>query len=91
MKSFKEHLTESGPRIKRVRIRIRNGKIQRNVRVSNVKGFTLRGGKMTRMSATEKLHRKRGARKGKVKRRARASRTRMKMMRSLRRRKSMGL
>lgn len=91
MKTFKECLTEaSGPRIKRVRARIRNGKVQRNVKQSNVQGYTMRGGKLTRMSATEKMHRKRGARKGKLKRRAKAARIKMKMMRSLKRRKSLG-
>lgn len=91
MKKFQEFITESGPRIKRVRVRIRAGKVQRNVRVSNVRGFTMRGGKLVKMSAIERLHRKRGARRGKVKRRAKAARIRMKMMRSLRKRHSMGL
>lgn len=91
MKSFQEFITESGPRIKRVRVRIRNGKVQRNVRVSNVRGFTMRGGKLVKMSAIERLHRKRGARRGKIKRRAKQARIRLKTMRSMRKRHSMGL
>lgn len=91
MKKFQEFITESGPRIKRVRVRIRGGKVQRNVRVSNVRGFTMRGGKLVKMSAIERLHRKRGARRGKIKRRAKQARIRLKMMRSLRKRHSMGL
>jgi hypothetical protein len=91
MESFKEFITESGPRIKRVRIRIRNGKIQRNIKVSNVKGFKLTGGRLVRMSSMERLHRRRGARKGKVKRRSKMARTLMKRSRSIRRRHSMGL
>ena len=37
-------------RIKLVKLRIRNGKIQRRKKISNVPGYTLRGGKMTKMS-----------------------------------------
>jgi len=84
MKTFEEYLAEAGPRIKRIRVRIRNGKVQRNVKKSGVKGYTLRGGKLVRMSAQEKLHRKRGARKGKIKRRAKLARALMKRKRSLR-------
>lgn len=89
MKTFEEFLTEA-PRIRRIRVRIRNGKVQRNKRVSGVKGYTLRGGKLTRMTALEKLHRKRGQRRGKIKRRAKLARALMKRKRSLRRLKSMG-
>jgi hypothetical protein len=48
-------------RINIVKARIRGGKIQRRKKVSNVPGFTLRGGKMTRMSASERRRRKLGA------------------------------
>jgi len=88
---FKAQLQEAGPRIKRIRVRIRNGKVIRNSKVSGVKGYTLRGGKLVRMSAAEKLHRKRGARKGKIKRRAKMARALMKRKRSLRRRHALGL
>jgi hypothetical protein len=92
MKSFKQYLSEkTAGRIKRIRLRIKNGKVQRNVKVSNVKGFTIRGGRLVRMSAQEKLHRKRGARKGKFKRRAKMARTLLKRKRSLRRRHAMGV
>jgi hypothetical protein len=89
MKSFEEFLTEA-PRIKRIRIRIRNGKVQRNVRKSGIKGYTLRGGRLIRMSVQEKLHRKRGARRGKIKRRAKMARILMKRKRSMRRLVNMG-
>lgn len=82
---------KSGARIRRIRVRIKNGKVQRNVRVSAVKGMTLRGGRLVRMSAAEKLHRKRGARKGKIKRRAKMARAIIKRRRSLRKRHQMGL
>lgn len=90
MSGFKDFLAE-GPRIKRIRIRIRGGKVQRNVRVSGVKGFRVSKGRLVRMSAQERMHRKRGARKAKVKRRSHKARTLMKRQRSLRRRHAMGM
>jgi hypothetical protein len=78
-------------RVKLIRARIRGGKVQRRKKVSAVKGFTLRSGKLTRMSPQERLKRKRGARRAKIKRRAKASRIRMKYQRALRKRKSLGL
>jgi len=90
MLCFEAFLNENqGPRIRRIRVRIRNGKVQRNVKKSGIKGYTLRGGRLIRMSAQEKLHRKRGARKGKIKRRAKMARILMKRKRSLRRLHSM--
>jgi hypothetical protein len=91
MKTFEEYLAEaSHPRIRRIRVRIRNGKVQRNVKKSGVKGYTFRGGHLVRMSIQERMHRKRGARRGKIKRRAKMSRILLKRKRSLRRLKSMG-
>jgi hypothetical protein len=92
MKTFEEYLTENQPkmRIRRIRVRIRNGKVQRNVKKSGIKGYVLRGGRLIRMSTTEKLHRKRGARRGKIKRRAKMARILMKRKRSLRRLRGLG-
>jgi hypothetical protein len=90
MQSFAQFLAEAGPRIKRIRVRIRNGKVQRNKRASGVKGYTLRGGRLIRMTTMEKMHRKRGQRRGKIKRRAKRARALMKRRRSLRRLKSLG-
>ena len=84
-----EELDEA--RISIVKARIRGGKIQRRKRVSNVPGMTLRGGTLKRMSAAERRRRKMGARRGKVKRRAKLSRSLMKRKRSLQKRKSLGL
>jgi hypothetical protein len=67
-------------RIAIVKARIRGGKIQRRKRVSNVPGFTLRGGKLTRMSASERRRRKLGARVA-------ARKTKQKQSQSLRKRK----
>lgn len=78
-------------RIRIIKARIRGGKLQRRKKVSNVKGYTIRGGKLTRMSSKEKLHRKRGARIGKVKRRAKLARALVKRKRSLRKRSALGL
>jgi ribosomal protein L12E/L44/L45/RPP1/RPP2 len=84
-----EELDEA--RISIVRARVRGGKIQRRKKVSNVPGMTLRGGTLKRMSAAERRRRKMGARRGKVKRRAKLSRSLMKRKRSLQKRKSLGL
>jgi len=93
MKSFKTYIAESNTktRIRVVKARIRNGKVQRRVRVSGVKGYTVRGGVLVRISPIERLHRKAGARKGKIRRRAKMARIVMKRSRTMRRRKSMGL
>jgi len=78
-------------RTKVVKVRIRGGKVQRRKKVSAVKGFTIRGGKLVRMSPAEKMRRKMGARKARVKRRAKLARSLIKRRRSLMKRKSMGL
>lgn len=78
-------------RLKLVRARIRKGKLQRRKKVSGVKGFALRGGKLKRMTASERRKRKMGARKAKFKRKAKAARIKIALRRSLRKRKAMGL
>lgn len=78
-------------RVKLIRARIRKGKIQRRKKISAVKGFRLKGGKLKRMSASERRKRKMGARKAKFKRKSKASRIKVALKRSLRRRKAMGL
>lgn len=78
-------------RTKLIKVRIRKGKIQRRKKLSAVKGYTTRGGKLVRMSATEIRHRKMSARKAKVKRRAKIKQSLRKRDRSLRRRHALGL
>jgi hypothetical protein len=78
-------------RTKMVHVRIRKGKVQRRKKFSNVKGFTIRGGKMVRMSAMERRHRKMAARKAKIKSRSKIKQTVRKRNMSLRRRKAMGI
>jgi hypothetical protein len=78
-------------RMKLVRVRIRKGKVQRRKKVSGVKGFTFRGGRMIRMSPMERRNRKMAARRSKFKRRAKLGQALRKRKMSLRRRSSMGL
>lgn len=84
-----EELLEAA-RVKVVALRIRNGQVQRRKRVSNVPGFTLRGGKLTRMSPTERRRRKLGARKAKIKRRAKIQQIVRKRARSIQKRQRLG-
>ena len=78
-------------RTKLVKVRIRGGKIQRRKKLSATKGYTTRGGKLVRMSATEIRHRKTAARMAKFKRRAKLQTSLRKRQRSLRKRHAMGL
>jgi hypothetical protein len=78
-------------RIAIVKARIRGGKIQRRKKVSNVPGFTMRGGQLTRMSASERRRRKLGAKK--AARKAKTKKTQMlrKRRMSLMKRKRLGI
>jgi|APCry1669189599_1035237.scaffolds.fasta_scaffold08111_1 hypothetical protein len=84
------NVTKQG-RTKIVRVRVRKGKIQRRKKLSAVKGYTIRGGRLVRMSAMERRHRKMAARRAKYKRRAKLSQTLRKRRMSLRKRRSLGL
>ena len=78
-------------RTKLVRVRIRAGKIQRRKKFSSVPGYTIRGGKVVRMSAQERRHRKMGARRAKIKLRSKKNQILRKRKISLRKRKAMGI
>lgn len=78
-------------RTKIIRVRIRGGKVQRRKKLSAVKGFTTRGGKIVRMSPIERRNRKMAARRSKFKRRAKLRQALRKRKMSLRRRAAMGL
>jgi hypothetical protein len=78
-------------RTKLIRVRIRKGKVQRRVKKSAVQGFTIRGGKLTRMSPQERRHRKMAARRSKFKRRSKLRQSLRKRVLSIRKRKAMGL
>jgi len=78
-------------RTKLVKIRIRGGKVQRRKKVSGVQGYTMRSGRMIRMSPQERRNRKMAARRSKFKRRAKLGQALRKRKMSLRRRGSLGL
>ena len=78
-------------RINIVKARIRGGKIQRRKRVSNVAGMTMRGGKLTRMSPSERRRRKLGAKKAARKARAKRPQMLRKRKMSLMKRQRLGI
>lgn len=86
-----EDLLNEAARIKIIKLRIRNGKIQRRKRVSNIAGFTLRGGKLKRMSPNERRRRRMGAKRAKIKRRSKKTQIQRKFRKSLQKRKNLGL
>jgi hypothetical protein len=74
-----------------VRIRFRKGKIQRRVKKSAVSGFTIRGGRLVRMSPQERRRRSMAAKRSKFKRKSKLRQSLRKRQISLRKRKAMGL
>ena len=78
-------------RTKLIRVRFRGGKLQRRVKKSAVPGFTIRGGRLVRMSPVERRKRKMAARRSKFKRRAKLRQALRKRTLTLRKRKAMGL
>jgi hypothetical protein len=78
-------------RAKLIKLRVRGGKVQRRKKLSDVKGYTFRGGRMVRMSTTERRNRKMGARKAKIKRRTKINQILRKRKISLRKRRNIGL
>ena len=92
---YNDEITEANivktGRTKLIRVRVRAGKIQRRKKFSAVRGYTIRQGRMVRMSALEKRHRKMGARRAKIKRRSKKSQMLRKRKISLRKRKALGI
>jgi hypothetical protein len=78
-------------RTKLIKVRVRKGKIQRRKKFSAVKGYTIRGGRLTRMMPAERRHRKIAARRSKFKRRAKLKTSLRKRKISLRKRTALGL
>lgn len=74
-----------------IRRRIRKGKVQRMIRKSAVKGFTLRHGKITRIPAAKRIHMRIVQRRASRKRRAHMQQTLRKRKLSMRKRKSYGI
>ena len=85
------HNTQKIGRAKLIKIRIRGGKVQRRKKLSTVKGYTIRNGRMVRMSTTELRNRRMGARKAKIKRRSKMNQILRKRKVSLRKRRNIGL
>lgn len=86
-----EETLEEQQRVAVVKARVRGGKIERRVKVSNVSGMTLRAGKLVRMTAAERRRRKLGAMKAKIKRRSKTAQILRKRQASLRKRQGLGL
>lgn len=78
-------------RAKIIRVRVRNGKVQRRKKLSAVKGYTIRGGRMVKMPTQELRNRRMGARKAKIKRRGKMNQILRKRRISLRKRRALGV
>ena len=78
-------------RAKIIRVRVRGGKVQRRKKVSAVKGYTFRRGRMVRMSSRELRNRRMGARRAKIKRRGKMNQMLRKRKISLRKRRALGV
>lgn len=74
-----------------IRRRIRKGKIQRMIRKSAVKGFTLRHGKITRIPAAKRIHMRIVQRRAARKRKSHMQQTLRKRKQSMRKRKAYGI
>jgi hypothetical protein len=85
---FESHNVQKLGRIRLVRARVRQGKIQRRKKLSNVPGYTIRQGHMVRMSSQERQHRKLAARRSKPQRKAHLRQALIKRRISLRKRRA---
>jgi len=74
-----------------IRRRIRKGKLQRNIRRSAVKGFTLRHGKITRIPVAKRIHMRIVQKRASRKRKAHMQQTLRKRKLSMRKRKALGI
>ena len=85
---FESHNVQKLGRVRLVRARIRQGKVQRKKKLSNVPGYTLRQGHLIRMSSQERQHRKLAARRSKPQRKAHLRQALIKRKISLRKRRA---
>jgi len=74
-----------------IRRRIRKGKLQRNIRRSAVKGYTVRRGKITRIPVARRIHMRIVQKRASRKRKAHMAQTLRKRKLSLRKRKALGI
>jgi hypothetical protein len=89
--SEKRNVTQRVGQAKIVRVRVRGGQIQKGKKFAASKGYTIRNGKIVRMSPQEIQKRKAGARKAKMKRRSTMQQALRKRRLSLKRRKVIGI
>lgn len=78
-------------RFRIIRAKVRKGKVLRRHKEATRKGFTMRGGKVTKMSPRETLNRRRSQRKARIKRRAKKNIAKRKTKKALRLRRQIGL
>jgi hypothetical protein len=78
-------------RITLIRRRIRKGKLQRNIKKSAIKGYTIKQGKMTRIPASQRIRMRMKARRAAIKRRGKLQQALRKRKISMRKRKAMGI
>lgn len=81
------HNVQKLGRVKFVRARVRHGEVQRKKKFSNVSGYTIRSGRLRRLSSQEKQHRKIAATRAKSKRKAHLRQALIKRKISLRKRR----
>ena len=87
---FEANIQRMG-RTKLIRVRIRKGKVQRRIKKSAVPGYTVRGGRLIRMTPMERRHRKMAARRAKFKRKSKLRQAMRKRTVSIRKRKALGV
>lgn len=81
------HNVQKLGRVKFVRARVRQGQVQRKKKFSNVSGYTIRSGRLRRISSQEKQHRKIAAKRSKSKRQLHLRQALIKRKVSLRKRR----
>ncbi len=65
---IQELINEAGIVVKKARIR--HGKLQRRVKISNIPGYTMRGGRLVHMTSVERIRRRLAQKRANVKRRS---------------------
>lgn len=74
-----------------VKYRIRGNKVQKRVKVSTKKGYSIKNGRLVQLSAQEMIRRRMGARSARIKRRIHIMQALKKRKFALRKRRALGL
>lgn len=92
IQAIREYVLDDAINEQRFKIvnRVRNGKIQRRRKVSTSTGYRFQNGRLVRITAREKLNRRRGQRRGAIKRKSKLSRSLRKRTISIRKRGTLG-